>query len=74
MSYNCELLVQHRPYGGYDVDHPQVYGHLGAPDRSAWYCHSTLQRQLASKDYDPLEWSINAATLSQFYQGKEKFR
>lgn len=52
----------------------QVYGHLGAPDRSAWYCHSTLQRQLASKDYDPLEWSINAATLSQFYQGKEKFR
>ncbi|KAG0713528.1 KIF1-binding protein [Chionoecetes opilio] len=52
----------------------QVYGHLGAPDRSAWYCHSTLQRQLASKDYDPLEWAINAATLSQFYQGKEKFR
>ncbi|XP_050740456.1 KIF-binding protein-like isoform X1 [Eriocheir sinensis] len=52
----------------------QVYGHLGAPDTSAWYCHSTLQRQLASKDYDPLEWAINAATLSQFYQGKEKFR
>ncbi|XP_042237944.1 KIF-binding protein-like isoform X2 [Homarus americanus] len=52
----------------------QVYGHLGAPDKSAWYCHSTLQRQLASKDYDPIDWSINAATLSQFYQGKEKFR
>lgn len=52
----------------------QVYGHLGAPDKSAWYCHSTLQRQLASKDYDPVDWSINAATLSQFYQGKDKFR
>lgn len=52
----------------------QVFGHLGMPEKSAWYCHSTLQRQLASKDYDPVEWAINAATLSQFYQGKEKFR
>lgn len=52
----------------------QVYGHLGVPDKSAWYCHSTLQRQLASKDYDPIDWSINASTLAQFYQGKEQFR
>ncbi|XP_069177334.1 KIF-binding protein-like isoform X1 [Procambarus clarkii] len=52
----------------------QIYGHIGAPEKSAWYCHSTLQRQLASKDYDPIDWSINAANLSQFYQGKEQFR
>lgn len=52
----------------------QVYGHLDMPDQSATYCHSTLQRQLASKDYDPVDWSINAATLSQFYVSKNKYR
>ncbi|CAL4064815.1 unnamed protein product, partial [Meganyctiphanes norvegica] len=52
----------------------QVYGHLDMPDKSAAYCHSTLQRQLASKEYDPVDWAINAATLSHFYVTKNRYR
>ncbi|XP_076046129.1 KIF-binding protein [Oratosquilla oratoria] len=52
----------------------QVHGHLDDAEKSAHFCHATLQRQLESKEYDHLEWAVNAATLAQFFINKEKFR
>uniref|UniRef100_A0A8C5AFE9 KIF-binding protein n=1 Tax=Gadus morhua TaxID=8049 RepID=A0A8C5AFE9_GADMO len=37
---------------------------------SATYCHSTLQRQLQLNQFNPMEWALNAATLSQYYINK----
>lgn len=51
----------------------QVYQHLGQADVSAQYCHVTLQRQLEAPDLDPLDWSLHAATLSQYYMTERKF-
>ena len=45
----------------------QVYGNLKQPKISAQYCQTTLSRQLRGGVYDPVEWSLNCATLSQFY-------
>lgn len=39
----------------------------GQTERAATYCHSTLQRQLQLNQYNPMEWALNAATLSQYY-------
>uniref|UniRef100_A0A672ZJB7 KIF-binding protein n=1 Tax=Sphaeramia orbicularis TaxID=375764 RepID=A0A672ZJB7_9TELE len=36
----------------------------GQTERAATYCHSTLQRQLQLNQYNPMEWALNAATLS----------
>ncbi|XP_056386287.1 KIF-binding protein isoform X2 [Hyla sarda] len=49
----------------------QVYKHLKQDERAAQYCHTTLQRQLEYDGYNPVEWAINAATLSQYYLGKQ---
>ncbi|PNJ72330.1 KIF1BP isoform 3 [Pongo abelii] len=48
----------------------QVYQHLEMFEKAAHYCHSTLKRQLEHNAYHPIEWAINAATLSQFYINK----
>ncbi|CAO2608240.1 KIF-binding protein [Lemmus lemmus] len=48
----------------------QVYQHMEMFEKAAHYCHSTLKRQLEHNAYHPLEWAINAATLSQFYINK----
>ncbi|XP_014773181.1 KIF-binding protein [Octopus bimaculoides] len=45
----------------------QVYAGKGNRELSAKYCHQTLLRQLESNQYNPLEWAINAASLSQYY-------
>lgn len=45
----------------------QVYKNLEENETSALYCFNTLRRQLENKDYDPIEWSLNSATLSQYY-------
>ncbi|KAJ8248266.1 hypothetical protein GJAV_G00240170 [Gymnothorax javanicus] len=45
----------------------QVYKNLEQYERAGRYCHSTLQRQLQFNQFVPLEWAINAATLSQYY-------
>uniref|UniRef100_A0A915JFM2 KIF-binding protein n=1 Tax=Romanomermis culicivorax TaxID=13658 RepID=A0A915JFM2_ROMCU len=45
----------------------QIYKNLNQFQQSALYCHETLVRQLNYNDYDPLEWSLNSATLSQYY-------
>lgn len=39
----------------------------GETERAATYCHSTLQRQLQLNQFNPMEWALNAATLSQYY-------
>lgn len=52
----------------------QVYGTSGELETSAKYCHVTLKRQLELKDYEPVDWSLNAATLSQYYFGKNMLK
>lgn len=51
----------------------QVYGKLGDSHKSAQYCHVTLRRQLETRSYQPVEWALNAATLSQYYITKPDF-
>ncbi|XP_068114682.1 KIF-binding protein [Hyperolius riggenbachi] len=51
----------------------QVYKHLKQDERAAQYCHTTLQRQLEYDGYNPVEWAINAATLSQYYLAKQSY-
>lgn len=45
----------------------QVYGSLTDVQKSAFYCHSTLLKQLKLDDFEPIDWALNAATLSQFF-------
>jgi len=45
----------------------QVYSKLDEPRLGAEFCHLTLQRQLSSSKHDALDWSLNAATLAQYY-------
>ncbi|KAK3927712.1 KIF-binding protein [Frankliniella fusca] len=52
----------------------QIYGTLEDHLKSSVYCHNTLKRQLESKDYDPIEWALNAATLSQFFMERNGFK
>jgi hypothetical protein len=52
----------------------QIYGALKDALKSSVYCHITLQRQLDSNDYDPIDWALNAATLSQFFMEKNGFK
>lgn len=51
----------------------QIYGTLEDYLKSAIYCHMTLCRQLEYKDYESIDWALNAATLSQFFLEKECF-
>ncbi|XP_054468650.1 KIF-binding protein [Anoplopoma fimbria] len=51
----------------------QVYKNLGETERAATYCHSTLQRQLKLNQFSPMEWALNAATLSQYYITKGRY-
>uniref|UniRef100_A0A671Y6H8 KIF-binding protein n=1 Tax=Sparus aurata TaxID=8175 RepID=A0A671Y6H8_SPAAU len=45
----------------------------GETERAATYCHSTLQRQLQLNQFSPMEWALNAATLSQYYITKGRY-
>lgn len=51
----------------------QVHQQLGNAAVSAQYCHVTLQRQLEAPDLDSLDWSLHAATLSQYYMTERMF-
>lgn len=51
----------------------QVYEHLSDSEKSAKYCHMTLKRQKESGDYEEKEWSVNCATLSQYYIQEKMF-
>ena len=52
----------------------QVYGALKDLLKSATYCHETLQRQLIYNEYDPIDWALNSATLSQFFMERLLFK
>lgn len=52
----------------------QVFGSLGELEESGKYCHLTLKRQLELNDFEPIEWALNAATLSQYYFGKNMLK
>ncbi|XP_050300001.1 KIF-binding protein [Anthonomus grandis grandis] len=52
----------------------QIFGQLKENFKSAIYCHITLQRQLDMQDYDPIDWALNSATLSQFFMEKCGFK
>ncbi|CAD7000652.1 protein KBP homolog [Ceratitis capitata] len=52
----------------------QTYGHLGELEKSAQYCHLTLRRQLDSNTYEPIDFALNAATLSQYFIGENMFK
>uniref|UniRef100_A0A3P9H1P1 KIF-binding protein n=1 Tax=Oryzias latipes TaxID=8090 RepID=A0A3P9H1P1_ORYLA len=45
----------------------------GENERAANYCYSTLQRQLQLNQFNPMEWALNAATLSQYYITKGQY-
>uniref|UniRef100_A0A8C7YM87 KIF-binding protein n=1 Tax=Oryzias sinensis TaxID=183150 RepID=A0A8C7YM87_9TELE len=51
----------------------QVYQYFGENERAANYCYSTLQRQLQLNQFNPMEWALNAATLSQYYITKGQY-
>ncbi|XP_003969525.1 KIF-binding protein [Takifugu rubripes] len=51
----------------------QVYKIVGETERAATYCHNTLQRLLPLKQFNRMEWALNAATLSQYYISKGQF-
>lgn len=51
----------------------QVYGKLEEIKKSSEYCHVTLCRQLETKKYNAIEWSLNAAMLSQYYMTQGDF-
>ncbi|XP_076274326.1 KIF-binding protein-like [Rhynchophorus ferrugineus] len=52
----------------------QIFGKLKEDFKSAIYCHITLQRQLEMNDYEPIDWALNSATLSQFFMEKCGFK
>lgn len=45
----------------------QVLEKMGQSGPAAKYCTQTLVRQFHSGDFDFIDWSVNAATLSQYY-------
>lgn len=45
----------------------QVNAAMGHSKKGAMYCHTTLRRQLETDQYDPVDWALNCATLSQYY-------
>ena len=45
----------------------QVNAARGNSEKGAMYCHTTLLRQLETEQYDPVDWALNCATLSQYY-------
>lgn len=51
----------------------QVFGSLGDLEKSAVYCHTTLKKQLKSGDYEPIDFALNAATLSQYFCTNGRF-
>lgn len=51
----------------------QVFGVLKENLKSAIYCHVTLRRQLEYNDYEPIDWALNSATLSQFFAEQNGF-
>lgn len=52
----------------------QIHGSLKDALKSAVYCHITLKRQLVYNEFEYIDWSLNAATLSQFFAEQKGFK
>ncbi|CAB0015223.1 unnamed protein product, partial [Nesidiocoris tenuis] len=53
----------------------QVFKALKMNEKAALYCHATLKKQLErGRDYNKIEWAINAATLSQYLAERYAFK
>lgn len=52
----------------------QVYGSLGDLQKSAIYCHTTLKKQLLMRDFESIDWALNAATLSQYFCTNKRYK
>lgn len=52
----------------------QIFGNEGDLHKSAVYCHTTLKKQLELKEYDPIDWALNAATLSQYFCTNNRYK
>jgi len=52
----------------------QTYESLGKASIAASYCFTTLERQLTSRQYDAIDWSLNCATLSQYYLNTDNYK
>lgn len=52
----------------------QVFGNEGDLHKSAVYCHTTLRKQLELKEYDSIDWALNAATLSQYFCTNNRYK
>lgn len=52
----------------------QVYKNIGENKKASAYCHSTLRQQLVTKLYDPADWAVNCATLSQYHLTQENYK
>ncbi|CAH3875856.1 unnamed protein product [Pieris brassicae] len=68
-----DIMLLEKPYTLTLYYLAQVYGSLKENLKSAIYCHVTLRRQLQYNDYDPIDWSLNSATLSQFFAERNGF-
>ena len=51
----------------------QAHAKVGSSAESAQYCQMTLRRQLTNHKYEPVDWAVNAATLSQYYITESNF-
>lgn len=51
----------------------QIYGKLDEKNQSARYCRMTLERQLKTQKFLPMDWATNCATLSQYYMTKHDY-
>lgn len=51
----------------------QIIGTMGDLHSSAIYCHTTLKRQLEYDDYEPIDWALNSATLSQYFFANNRY-
>ena len=51
----------------------QTYSTLKQHAESSKYCRATLDRQLSTNRYDPIEWCLNASILSVYYVNSRNF-
>jgi len=78
-SASVEILVKNRMENFEDsYTHTlyylaQAHAKVGSNAESARYCRMTLSRQLDSHKYEPVDWAMNAATLSQYYIAESEF-
>ena len=72
-SASMEKLVKNRVENFEDIyTHTlyylaQAHAKVGNSAESAKYCRMTLCRQLSNHKYEPVDWAVNATTLSQYY-------